>query len=89
MACARCDFYTPKASSSAQLLEAKTGLQRMLVGVPLTDDERAAVGDDHAAVDRLLQRLADVATPAGPTPNQLRAEPGRQLPLTVLSTTST
>ena len=89
MACARCDFYTPKTSSSAQLLEAKTGLQRMLVGLPLTDDERAAVDNDQAAVDRLLQRLADVATPAGPTPNQLRAEPGRQLPLTVLPPTRT
>jgi integrase len=87
MACARCDFYTPKTSSSAQLLEAKTGLQRMLVGVPLTDDERAAVDNDHTAVDRLIHRLADTATPAGPTPNQLRAEPGRQLPLTVLSPT--
>ena len=89
MACARCDFYTPKTSTSAQLLEAKTGLQRMLVGVPLTDDERAAVDDDQAAVDRLLHRLADVATPAGSTPNQLRAEPRRQLPLTVLQPTKT
>jgi integrase len=89
MACARCDFYTPKASSSAQLLEAKTGLQRMLVGVPLTDDERAAVDNDQTAVDQLIQRLADIATPAGPTPNQLRAEPGRQLPLTVLPPTKT
>ncbi|GAA1577271.1 hypothetical protein GCM10009827_118900 [Dactylosporangium maewongense] len=44
--------------------------------------------NDQAAVDRLLQRLANVATPAGPTPNQLRAEPGRQLPLTVLPPTS-
>jgi hypothetical protein len=68
---------------------AASGPQRMLVGVPLTDDERAAVDNDHAAVDHLLQRLADVATPAGPTPNQLRAEPGRQLPLTVLRPTKT
>jgi integrase len=29
MACARCDFYTPKDSSKAQLLEAKDNLQRM------------------------------------------------------------
>ena len=71
MACARCDFYTPKASSSGQLLEAKSGLQRMLVGVPLTDDERAAVDDGQTAVDRLLERLADVPTPAGPTPRQI------------------
>ncbi len=47
MACARCDFYLPKESSEAQLLEAKDGLQRMLVQIPLTDDERAAVEDDQ------------------------------------------
>ena len=34
MACARCDFYIPKPSSEAQLLEAKDGLQRMLVADP-------------------------------------------------------
>jgi len=73
MACARCDFYTPKHSSKAQLLEAKGNLQRMLASVPLTDDERAAVDDGQAALDRLLERLADVPTPAGPTPRQLGA----------------
>ena len=46
----------------------------MLVEIPLTDDERAAVEGDQAAVDQLLGRLSDVATPAGPTPRQL-AEP--------------
>ena len=71
MACARCDFYLPKQSSQAQLLEAKDGLQRMLVQIPLTDDERAAVEGDHDAVDRLLDRLADTPTPAGPTPRDL------------------
>ena len=59
MACARCDFYIPKASSEAQLLEAKHGLQRMLVQIPLTDNERAAVEGDQDAVDRLLNTLAD------------------------------
>jgi hypothetical protein len=75
MACARCDFYTPKTSSIGQLIEAKNNLQRMLIGIPLTDDERAALDDDQAAVDRLLQRLADIATPAGPTPRQLSLPP--------------
>jgi hypothetical protein len=46
--------YLPKPSSTAQLLEAKDGLQRMLVQIPLTDDERAAVEGDQTAVDRLL-----------------------------------
>jgi len=71
MACARCDFYTPKASSKGQLLEARDNLQRMLATIPLTDDERAAVDDGHAALDKLLDRLGDVPTPAGPTPHQI------------------
>ncbi len=75
MACARCDFYTPKGSTKAQLLEAKDNLQRMLAAIPLTDDERAAVDDGHTAVDALLARLADVPTPAGPTPHQIGVPP--------------
>jgi integrase len=71
MACARCDFYIPKDSGKAQLLEAKDNLQRMLASIPLTDDERAAVDDGQAALDSLLSRLADVPTPAGATPRQL------------------
>lgn len=71
MACARCDFYLPKDSAKAQLLEAKANLQRMHQTIPLTEEERAAVEDGAAAVDRLLERLADVPTPAGPTPREL------------------
>jgi hypothetical protein len=45
----------------------------MAASIPLTDDERAAVDDGHTALDRLLERLADVPTPAGPTPRQIGA----------------
>jgi hypothetical protein len=75
MACAKCDFYTPKDSSKAQLLEAKANLQRMLTAIPLTDDERAAIDDGQAAMDKLLERLANVPTPAGPAPHQLGVPP--------------
>lgn len=71
MACARCDFYIPKSSSKAQLLEAKDNLQRMRAAIPLTDEEQAAVDDGQAALSRLLERLADVPTPSGATPRQL------------------
>jgi hypothetical protein len=74
MACARCAFYLPKESTKAQLLEAKRNLQRMLQAIPLTEEERAAVEDGAVAVDRLVQRLADVPTPAGPTPRELSRE---------------
>jgi integrase len=73
MACARCDFYTPKDSTTAQLLEARANLQKMTAAIPLTDDERAAVDDGQAAIDHLLAKLADTPTPAGPTPRQLAA----------------
>jgi integrase len=73
MACARCDFYIPKDSSQAQLLQASGNLQRMLASIPLTDDERAAVEDGQAAIDSLLARLTDIPTPAGATPHQIGA----------------
>ncbi|MBB3038824.1 hypothetical protein [Hoyosella altamirensis] len=74
MACARCDFYIPIESSKSRLLQAKSNLQRMLVSIPLTHDEQAAVEDGQAALEQLLQRLADVPTPARTT-RQLTATP--------------
>ena len=71
MACARCDFYVPKGSTTSQLLEAKDNLQRMLTAMPLTEEERGAVEEGADAVERLLARLADVPTPPGQTPRQL------------------
>ncbi len=75
MACARCDFYIPKDSTKSQLLEAKENLQRMLITVPLTDDERAAVEDGQAALDSLVSKLAHVPSPKGPTPRELGITP--------------
>ncbi|HVH30588.1 MAG TPA: hypothetical protein VNA31_02830 [bacterium] len=79
MACARCDFYVPKSSTRSQLLEARTNLQRMLVEIPLLDEERAAMEEGQSAVDRLLERLADVPTPAGPTPRQIASRQNLKL----------
>ena len=75
MACTRCDFYVPKGFTKAQLIDAKNNLQRMVATIPLTDDEKAAVEDGAVAVDHLLSRLADVPTPAGPTPRQMGVTP--------------
>ena len=72
MACARCSFYRPKGSSQAMLLEGKANLLHMLQQIPLSEDERAAVEDGVFAFDGLLSKLADVPTPAGPTPRQLK-----------------
>ncbi len=71
MACAKCSFYRAKGSSQAQLLEGKANLLQMLQEIPLSEEERAAVEDGIVAMEKLCQQLADVPTPAGPTPNQL------------------
>jgi hypothetical protein len=68
MACARCDFYVPKGSTRAQLLEAKDNLQQMLMSIPLNDDERAAVEDGQSVLDALLDRLADTPQPGRANP---------------------
>jgi integrase len=71
MACAKCSFYLPKDSTKAQLLEAKANLLRLRQDIPLVDAEVSAVEDGLAAYEKLLASLADVPTPAGPTPRQL------------------
>ncbi len=81
MACAKCAFYVPKDSSRAQLLEARSNLQRMLQQIPLRDEERAAAEDGLAVVEKLYEKLADVPTPAGPTPRELTDCGRRELPV--------
>ena len=72
MACAKCSFYVPKGSTMAALVEGKNNLLRMRQEIPLSDAELAALDDGVSALESLLSRLADVPTPAGPTPLQLR-----------------
>jgi hypothetical protein len=71
MACAKCDFYMPKESTAALLLEGKSHLLRLLQEIPLGEAEQAAVEDGVAAYENLLSKLTDVPTPAGPTPRQI------------------
>ncbi|MFF4287480.1 hypothetical protein ACFY0R_19455 [Streptomyces sp. NPDC001633] len=40
------------------------------MSIPPADDEQASVKDGQAAVGRLLDRLADTPTPAGPSPRE-------------------
>jgi hypothetical protein len=56
----------------------------MLASIPLTEEEPAAADDDTAALDRLLERLVDVPTPAGPPPRELGIDGRKCLPLIVL-----
>jgi integrase len=73
MACAKCDFYLPKQSSSALLLEGKQHLLRLLQEIPLGEAEQAAVEEGITAYESLLTKLADVPTPSGQTPRQIGA----------------
>ena len=81
MACAKCSFYRPKGSSQAQLLEAKANLLHLKQEIPLSDDERAAVDDGLEALNKLCAQLADVPTPAGPTPHELAHPPRTASPV--------
>lgn len=76
MACAKCSFYISKESSQAQLIEAKTNLQRLLQEIPLNDAEKAAVEDGMEAVQHLIQSLKDV-----PTPDSTGLSKRRSLPI--------
>jgi hypothetical protein len=57
------------------MLEAKANLLHVKQDIPLTDDERAAFDDGLRALKKLCTRLADVPTPAGPTPPRSSGQP--------------
>ncbi|MDT8306617.1 MAG: tyrosine-type recombinase/integrase [Anaerolineae bacterium] len=77
LACVRCRFYLPKASSQNQFLEARRNLQRMLQELQLTEAEQEAVEDGVVVIDKLLARLVDVPTPAGQTPREIATGAGQ------------
>ena len=49
--------------------------------IPLSEEEQAAVDDGLVALEQLCVKLADVPTPAGPTPRNLGLEGKRVLPM--------
>jgi hypothetical protein len=71
MACAKCSFYKPKGSSQVQLLQGKANLLQLRQEIPLNESELAAVDDGIVAMEKLIEQLSDVPTPAGPTPREL------------------
>jgi hypothetical protein len=56
------------------MLEGKANLLRLLQEIPLGEAEEAAVEDGVAAYEKLLLKLADVPTPAGPTQRQIGSD---------------
>jgi len=81
MACARCPYYCPKDTTYDQLLEGKANLVRMLEFVQLTDDEQQLVTDGIEVHQALIEKLADVPTPAGLTPRELQTQQPGAMPV--------
>ena len=73
MACAKCPYYRPKDSLQDQLVEGKANLVHMLEFVHLTEEEKLLVTEGIELHQELIEKLADVPTPAGPTPRELEA----------------
>jgi hypothetical protein len=65
-------FIYQKNRRKRRFLEAQANLLRLRQDIPLADAELAAVEDGPTAYEQLLAKLADVPTPAGQTPRQLR-----------------
>jgi hypothetical protein len=75
MACARCDFYTPKDASKGQLLEVSDDTAALLVAIsPATIDRRLAAdrgamtlrGRSHTKPGSLLQDAIPIRIWTGP-----------------------
>lgn len=79
IACARCSSYQPKASSRPQLEEAQHNLLKMREAIPLTDEMLGAIDEGLEAVNKLLERLADIPSLDGETPRQLGTSQERTL----------
>jgi hypothetical protein len=86
MACARCPFYRPKSATLDQLLEGKANLVRMLEYVQLTEDEHLLVTEGIELHQTLIERLADLPTPVGPTPRALENNGQREAKVIALKT---
>jgi hypothetical protein len=74
MACPKCAFYRPKPATEEAWRQGKTNLLRLQQSIPLREAEITAIEDGIAAFDKLLGELADVPTPSGPTPTELRSK---------------
>jgi integrase len=72
IACAKCPFYLPKDSTQMLMKEAQGNLVRMKQEMELSDEEIAAIDEGVSLMGQPCSQLADIPTPGGPTPRQLR-----------------
>jgi hypothetical protein len=71
MACAKCEYYIPKNSEAARILEANAHNERLVAEVPLRPIELEAIRGDREALESLRTRLQDTPTPDGRTPTEI------------------
>ncbi len=86
LACARCPYYRPKTTTMEQLVEGKANLVRMLEFVKLSEDEQLLVTEGIELHQDLIEKLADMPTPAGPTPHELEDNQQKQTNVIPLKT---
>lgn len=84
MACIKCPFFVPK--DQAQLVAASKTVKRFMEVVELTDEELAAVQDDHTKLEEAVQRTQHIPTPTV-VRRRAKGAKSRGIPLTVLNVT--
>jgi hypothetical protein len=65
MACLKCPRYVPK--ETAQLIEARDGVLRLMQEIPLTDEEKSVAEGDITALNRYIEKRKHVRTPQIPS----------------------
>jgi integrase len=66
LACLKCPMYVPK--ETAQLIDARDGVLRLMQEVPLTDEEKSVAEGDAQALTRYIEGRRHVPTPQLPSP---------------------
>jgi hypothetical protein len=74
LACVRCRYYLPKESAAAKRLEADSNNERILIQLPLREDERAAIEADRDAWNALQTRLESERANDGRLPAEIRRD---------------
>jgi hypothetical protein len=82
MACLKCPFFIPK--DRAQLIAAYTTVKRFMEIVELSDEELAAVQEDHDKLEAAVERTQLLSAPTL-LRRRAKGANSRGIPLTVLS----
>jgi integrase len=61
LACLKCPMYVPR--ETAQLIEARDGVLRLMQEVPLTDEEKSVAEGDVQALTRYIEKRKDIPPP--------------------------